>query len=166
MRSGSFELVNQPLSRGDRQGTPAVIGLPSLASAVDCSNVLSGGDRIVVYRETRTIGIDEIQNQVFLQRIRASTGKDRGGARSLTPLETRVVTLADSTQSVAIDPQGMFVLYTATGECGKKVLKLQMLDAGGGNSSSPTVIFGCTRVSETQAGVESIDISMADIMSL
>lgn len=163
-KSGLSELVDQQLSgNSSRNGDPAVIGLSMLATAVDCSNILNGRARIVVYRVSHVVGIDEVETQVFLQRIHASTGMELGSAISLTPKETRVVTLADSSQSVAIDPQGLFVLYTAAGECGKKVLKFQTLDSNGDGSTSAKVVFGCNRVADTHSGVESVDVSMMEI---
>jgi hypothetical protein len=61
-------------------------------------------------------------------------------------------------QSVAIDPQGSFFLYTDVGEkCGKRVLKFQSL--GSGAVSPARTILGCSRVSDTPHGVNSLDVN-------
>lgn len=155
------ELVLQPLAAdGSRKGSPFINALTEDASSVDCSNAAADGTRKIIYRLSHVVGIDTISTGVVVQSISAA-GKLEGAAMIVAPQETRVVTIADLPQSVSMDPQSEFVLYTAAGECGKKVLKFQPIDAAGNPSASAKVIFGCGRVSGTQSGVESVDVSMA-----
>src|SRR5262249_43481890 len=134
-------LVLQPLlNDGHRNGTPALITVSNSISSVDCSDVLTGSIRDVIYRASKIQGIDTIQNQLFLQKVNATTGKAVGIAQALTSIETTIAPIAEPDQSVAIDPQGKFVLYTAfASACGKNVLKFQPIDSSGNKKGSPTV---------------------------
>lgn len=159
-----FELINQPLTAdGNKTGRPVVIPTPEGVSGVDCSNPLRDGSRNIIYRTSRVEGIDTITSQMFLQKVHAATGIPMQPSRILAFPASRVVTLGDLPQAIAIDPLSQFVLYTAVGECGKKVLKFQGIDPGGIVVFAPKVIFGCGRIADTQAGIESMDVSLVNV---
>lgn len=154
-------IVSQPLlANGHRQGQPQIIPLSQTVTALDCSNILPGGVRYIVYRTSKVQGIDTISSQLFLHAITANTGKPVGISKPLTRIQTTVAPIAEPSQSVAIDPAGKFVLYTSYASvCGKNVLKFQPLIPTPSGSSSSRVIFGCNRSAETFSGVAGIDIS-------
>lgn len=157
----ALELVLQPLAAdSSRAGAPFINALTENAFSVDCSNATADGSRKVVYRLSHIVGIDSISSRVVVQSI-SPAGKLEGEAKTVAPQETRIVTRGDVPQSIAIDPQSRFVIYTSTVNCGKKVLKFQPIDAQGNASGTAKVIFGCGRTSDTQFGVESVDVSMA-----
>src|SRR5438045_3841974 len=63
----------------------------------------------------------------------------------------------DASQSIAVDPAGKFVLFTApTATCSQQILQYLALDSSGNSIGTPTVLTPCGFLS---ADIEGIDVS-------
>jgi len=144
----------QPLrADGLPTGTPRVVAASAGVAQIDgnalvcadISGVLSNGNRLVVYRLdagdlfTKT-------GRISLQQIDGTTGAKVGGP--LVYVNDLRVGTFDDIQTVAIDPQARFFVFTSFNlNCFRYEAFFQALDSSGNPNGNPVSLINC---SETQ----------------
>jgi hypothetical protein len=143
-----FQLLEQ---NGTPKGQPILLAGFKDIEAVDVSNALDQGNRFVVYVVDSGTTPDD---KVFLQVVNES-GKKVGGAKTINIPPNR----DEDNQTVAIDPQGRFVLLTMDGKnygcAGDDILMYQGLTEAGAKKGNPKVVVGCNFTSND---IKNIDL--------
>lgn len=127
-------------SNGKPQGNPVLLATSQDIEASDVSNILGGGNRFIAY-------VIDTNNSINLQVVDAS------GAKVGAPIKIRGSVRRDvDDQTIAIDPRGRFVVFTATGSAygcpGHDVLLYQAINPNGHKVGPVKVLARCDAVED------------------
>lgn len=150
--SNRHKIYLQPLTKsGLPVGNAAGAIVPEEVNALDLSNPLPNGNRLLVYK---TFDFSNPKQTVFMQRVSGETGR-----RLTSPVVVSKDPVSFLVQGVAVDPKGRFLLYVAPGSCGgREVIYYQALDALGNLSGKRVEIVGCKSVPATVENLSFLDI--------
>ena len=119
----------------------------------------AGFQRFVLYRLIRLSG-GSFQSQVYLRVVDDASGKP-GPLRNIAPRAKTVQPTAEAFQSVAIDPNKRFAVYSYSDpNCGGAlVVRFQRLNpATGTKIGPPRSVIGCSQLKTTITGLYGLDI--------
>ena len=159
----------QPLTEASRTsvGIKLVVMLDSIISA-DITNPVSddqkpgnaaaSGQRFFVFKVFQGSG-NAIQTAIFLQVV-DEKGKFVGDVKTIRKFKKTLQANAEAFQSIAVQPDGKYVLYTEfSSACGKEILRRRNLDSQGNPKGKPKTILGCSKVKNTPVGAFGLDIA-------
>lgn len=155
-----FHSIDQPTNY-------TIVGPSDLTAVIESSGggklgmVDAVPHRFLLYRTYKQSGSSYF-SQVFLQplNVQGSTLVLAGARKPLTAVVKTNLPGPEFLQTVAVDPNGTFAIYSIYNPtCSKGVLKSQKLDPNTGNKIGLAVtILGCTDVATSPLGVYGIDV--------
>ncbi len=87
-------------------------------------------------------------------------GKFVGDVKTIRKFKKTSQANAEAFQSIAVQPEGKYVLYTEfSSACGKEIIRRRNLDTQGNPKGRAKTILGCSKVKNTPVGAFGLDIA-------
>jgi hypothetical protein len=120
-------------------------------------NAAVSGQRFFVFKVFQGSG-NAIQTAIFLQVV-DEKGKFVGDAKTIRKFKRTSQANAEAFQSIAVQPEGKYVLYTEfSSACGKEIIRRRNLDSQGNPKGRAKTVAGCSKMKNTPVGAFGLDL--------
>lgn len=111
------------------------------------------------YREYQHIGQPNMTSQVKIQKLYADSFLPIGTPKVFTPPLPSLFPAQEQAQSVAMEPQGSFLIYTQySPACRKNLLNARKINPDGSPSGAPKLLTPCPSLANSPYGVKALNV--------